>query len=149
FYFKKYLKIIIFLTILISIYLIKVLFYQEVGATLDIALFIASFGYGLYLNEEERGLRIFGIIYTFVVFILIYYFLTGVHPDEISEYSSENIVNFIILAFSIVVIGLYNKRENKIIVTPAIVSILTSLWTTGRTGIISSFILLVGILLLK
>lgn len=146
-YSKRYMKLVYFIIIFSIIYLIKIIFYQQIGGILKFSLLISNIGYGIYLIEEKKALNLFRNIYIILMFILFFFFISGVKPSDISEYSSGNIVNFIVLAFSLTMIRLYNQRTNRIIVLPAVLSIFVSIWTLGRMGIISSILLLVGIII--
>lgn len=148
---KKYRFILIMIYFFFIFFLIKILVYQDyhIKGVMDFAVLISHIGYALYLYEEKNAVRYFLILYYSTVFILFMYFLRGYLPGQISEYSSENVVNYIVLAFSILLIGLYYKNSKKIIVFPAIVTFIVSLWTLGRTGVISSLLLLIGVIILK
>ncbi|GAA0434806.1 hypothetical protein GCM10008983_09220 [Lentibacillus halophilus] len=112
-------------------------------------LIISHVGFGIYLIEKKNGYIISKYIYTIIVFYLAYFSLVGTSPHDIAEKSSGNIVNYIVLSFSILIIGLYYRNYNKVIVFPAIFSLLISFWTLGRSGIIVSIILILGVLIIK
>lgn len=146
---KKYFVFLIFINLFLIIYLIKSLYIQDLGFLSVFLFLISHIGLAIHIIENKKSLKILVYIYMIMNLVLIYYFFLGISPSDISEYSSENIVSFIYLSFSVLIIGLYYREKSQVLITPALLSTIVSFWTMGRSGIISSVIILVGIMLLK
>ncbi|MGM0843666.1 MAG: O-antigen ligase family protein [Bacillota bacterium] len=146
---NRYILAILFLSLFTILYLLKFLFYQSTGDLSSYILLFAQIGFALYILENSNGLKVYRITYLILSFCLLYYFLSGTSPHHISKESSANIVNYIYLAFSILMTGINYHKNSMILITPAILSTLVSFWSYGRAGIIASFIFLIGVLFLK
>jgi len=147
--FNKYIFVLIGSMLLLFIFLLKFLFYQSTGDITFYLLLNAQIGIGMHFIESKNSYRIFVAIYLTLVAITLAYFLGGVAPGDISQRSSENIVNYVVLAFSVMLIALHYKKYNNIIFSPAIFSTLVSFWTLGRSGMLVSLFLLIGMYIVK
>ncbi|MCX5984443.1 MAG: hypothetical protein NTY89_22190 [Nostocales cyanobacterium LacPavin_0920_SED1_MAG_38_18] len=88
------------------------------------------------------------LLFGFVVAFFTYYFYNRIDPNEIFLYASRNTVSWLLIVYSAIIYIVSDKARSKIPVLPAIMTVIFSVVSYGRSGIISSFILLIGILLL-
>lgn len=146
---KKYNAVIIFLVVFSILFLIKTVYFQSASHFLDLVLLISHFGYGMYLVEQKNAFKVSLVIYIISGIYLSSIIISGNQLANISNFSSENIVNYIVLAFSILLIGLYYSRNNIILISPAVFSIIISFISQGRTGMIASMILILSLITMK
>ncbi|UUO13754.1 hypothetical protein [Dolichospermum heterosporum] len=88
------------------------------------------------------------LLFGFVVAFFTYYFYNRIDPNAIFLYASRNTVSWLLIVYSAIIYIVSDKARLKIPVLPAIMTVIFSVMSYGRSGIISSFILLIGILLL-
>lgn len=75
--------------------------------------------------------------------------VNGVVPDVALKYSSFNGISVLMLVACISLYIIKNINSDKIDLTCAVIAVIISIWAIGRSGIISSFVLLFGLLLIK
>ena len=75
--------------------------------------------------------------------------VNGVVPDFALKYSSFNGISVLMLVACISLYIIKNINSRKIDLVYAVVAVIISIWAIGRSGIISSFVLLFGLLLIK
>lgn len=146
---QKYLSVLIVMIFFLLIYLIKLLYLQDIGFFYVFITLISNIGFAIHIIENQKSFKMLLYIYFIMNLIFIYSFFNGITPRDFSESFSENTVNYIFLLFSVLIIGVYYKRNSQIIIIPALLSTILSFWTMGRSGIISSVIILIGVILLK
>ncbi|QYX29903.1 O-antigen ligase family protein [Sphaerospermopsis torques-reginae] len=88
------------------------------------------------------------LLFGFVVAYFTYYFYNGIDPNEIFLNSSRNTVSWLLMVYSVIIYIVSDKARLKTQVLPAVMTVIFSVMSYGRSGIICSFILLIGILLL-
>lgn len=88
------------------------------------------------------------LLFGFVVAYFTYYFYNGIDPNAIFLNSSRNTVSWLLIVYSVIIYIVSDKARLKTQVLPAVMTVIFSVMSYGRSGIISSFILLIGILLL-
>ena len=108
---------------------------------------------GIALFLLRRPLEGFVFPFTYLLFLFVvayftYYFYNGIDPNEIFLYASRNVVSWLLIVYSAIIYIVSDKARLKIPVLPAVMTVIFSVMSYGRSGIISSFILLMGILLL-
>ncbi|MDB9402170.1 O-antigen ligase family protein [Microcystis aeruginosa CS-567/02-A1] len=87
------------------------------------------------------------LLFGFVVAYFTYYFYNGIDPNAIFLNSSRNTVSWLLIVYSVIIYIVSDKARLKTQVLPAVMTFIFSVMSYGRSGIISSFILLIGILL--
>lgn len=149
--YRHYNNILIISYLFTFFFFAKIYVYQEFNSEMlmNFLIIIASLGYSVYLYQERISAKHISYIYYFCMLILCIYFLVGVDPSDISKVSSGNIVNYVVILMSILLIGITYKHKNKIIILPSVLSLVISFWTFGRSGIACSLILLIGLIILK
>ncbi len=88
------------------------------------------------------------LLFGFVVAYFTYYFYNGIDPNAIFLTASRNTVSWLLIFYSAIIYIVTDKARSEIPVLPAVMTVIFSVMSYGRSGIISSFILLIGILLL-
>jgi len=80
-------------------------------------------------------------------FILGYFFLmmlSGVNPNNMMPHNSRNAVSYYGVASTMILVVLYRNGQIKPPVIAAFLSLILSVWAEGRSGIISSFLILIS-----
>jgi len=98
-----------------------------------------------------------GYVYSWGGYIVFYslvgYFLmlmlVGVHPDSALAFTSWNGISMIMLIACISLYIILSMERKKIYLIPALFTLFISIWAIGRSGIVSSFVLLLGLLFVK
>lgn len=99
-----------------------------------------------------------GYVYSWGGYILFYslavyflsFMLSGVSADFVFANVSRNNISVVLLYASIslyIMLSMENKK--KIDLKPAIITFIISIWAIGRSGIVSSFALLLGLIFVK
>lgn len=89
------------------------------------------------------------LFYSLAVYFLSF-MLSGVSADFVFMNVSRNNISVVLLYASIslyIMLSMENKK--KIDLKPAIITFIISIWAIGRSGIVSSFVLLLGLIFVK
>lgn len=146
---NMFIESLIFLYLFILIFIFKMFFYQEITNIKELFLLFSHFGYAYYILENNDKVNIFSVFY-YVLFITLclFFILTG-DLGQLSQFSSANMVNFIFLAFSSLIIILRFEEHKVIDLYPAVANLLVSIFSLGRAGILISLFLLSALFILK
>lgn len=146
---REYVTTYIFVGLLVTSLLISSLIVGRSVRSIYIPIFfiLSSFGIAQILLR--------GLVYRWAGYIVFYglaaYFLmlmlTGV--DLRSTIGSSNGVSIAILSACIALYIILSRESKKIDLKPAIVAVAISIWGLGRGGIISSIVLLFGLIFIK
>jgi hypothetical protein len=79
----------------------------------------------------------------------LYQILSGVNADDAVTVVSHNGISMIILVACITLYLIVSIEFQKISLIPAVLTAIICIWGTGRSGILASFILLIGLILVK
>ena len=112
---------------------------------------LSNIGIALFLLRRPLAGFVFPstyLVFGFVVAYFTYYFYNGIDPNAIFLNASRNTVSWLLIIYSAIIYIVSDKGGLKIPVLPAVMTVIFSFMSYGRSGIISSFILLIGILLL-
>ncbi|MFL0603887.1 hypothetical protein [Cylindrospermopsis raciborskii] len=110
-------------------------------------------GAGVALFLLRRPLASFVLPFTYFLFgslvaFFTYFFYNGTDPNEIFLYLSRNGISRLFIIYSAIFYIITYKLNLRIMVLPAVITFIFSVMSYSRSGIISSTILLVGILLI-
>ena len=86
--------------------------------------------------------------YSLVVYFLLL-MLTGVDPNSALKHTSWNGISMIMLIACISLYIILSMENKKIDLKPAFCTLVISIWAIGRSGITSSFVLLLGLFFVK
>ena len=120
------------------------------GAIFVPFLFIVSnFGIAMILLR--------GYVYSWGGYIVFYsltiYFLSlklaGLNIADVMKFCSWNGISMVMLLAAISLYIILRMENKKIDLKPAILTLIISIWAVGRSGIISSFVLLLGLIFVK
>lgn len=133
--------------------------------TLVSSLFISRTGSGIVVflsilsNAGIAMILLRGHIYSWGGYIPFYglsaYFLllilSRVAPEFTLEFSSVNGISIVMLAacISLYIVLSINNKNNNIDLIPAVITVVISIWAIGRSGIISSILILSGLLFVR
>jgi hypothetical protein len=140
----------IYIVFIVASFIVSSLVVGRVGWRLYSPVFFIVYSSGIAM------ILLRGYIYSWGGYIVFYglvgYFLmlmlTGVDPTEVLIFSTNGISMMLLVACIPLYITL--SIENKIIdLKPAFFTLVFSIWGLGRSGIISSLVLLFGLLLIK
>ena len=88
------------------------------------------------------------VFYSLVVYFLSF-MLAGVNVRFVMEFCSWNNISMLMLVACISLYIILSMENKKIDLKPAVVTLIISIWAVGRSGIISSFVLLLGLIFIK
>ena len=116
----------------------------------DILFLLAAPCFAYFLRDNIFNLR--AITGVYIIIVLVLFQLTknvsGEELNSVLEDASRNIISVIVLINSVVLIILKNKQENRIIIWPSLISFIFSIIAIGRSGMICSFLLFIGVVFL-
>jgi hypothetical protein len=146
---REYVPIYIFVGFLITSFLVSTLFVSRAERIGHVVLFIV-FNTGIAL------ILLRGYVYSWGAYIVFYglvgYFLmlmlTGIDPRD-ALVCSYNGISVMLLAACIPLYIILTMENRKIDFIPAFITLLISIWGIGRSGIVSSFVLLLGLLFVR
>lgn len=129
---------------------VKFLAYNELSSSLFIsmALLFSQLGLAFYVIKGKYSDVILMFYLYLASFYLLLQYVKGVHPSDIIIWS-ENIVNFIVLSLTIAVYLSRYLKKKKIIIHPAMIGLIVGFWSTGRSGIIATLLLLFIVMIYK
>jgi hypothetical protein len=108
-----------------------------------------NFGIALILlrgNVHSHGAYlVFYALFSYMALLI----LTGIDPDEALKVTSRNGISEMMIVASVCLYIIQTNERKEIDLKPAFCTLLISIWAIGRSGIISSFVLLVGLLLIR
>ncbi|PNJ93104.1 hypothetical protein CEP14_14010 [Cylindrospermopsis raciborskii C04] len=119
----------------------------------NLAILLSNVGIALFLFQ--RKLASFVLPFTYLVFVFVcgyfIYFIIyrGIDPNKIFLLSSRNTVSMLLIYYSAILYIITDKVGFGKPILPAAVTLILSVISYGRSGIISSFFLITGILLLN
>lgn len=108
----------------------------------DIFLFLSHIGIAIAILKWELSKKICKVIFAVYTLFFSYFIFTGTYPGLVFPNASKNSINHIFLMVTILLIISYIKKGDKPPYIPIFISLAISIWTMGRTGIISNIILL-------
>ena len=88
------------------------------------------------------------VFYSFVVYFLMLMF-TGVNANSALKFTSWNGISMIMLVACISLYIILSMENKKIDLKPAFFTLVISIWGIGRSGIASSFVLILGLLFVR
>jgi hypothetical protein len=137
----------------ISIYLLVLLFgsilsgiYQSNPLNFLIVFNILGFyGTALYFIRQDKDIIIIKISLIVSVSLFVYYFLLSMHPMQWVTHSQNHVSVVIIFISTIYYLNKINQREDSLSYIPALIALIVSIFSYGRSGIIASSIILIGL----
>ncbi len=88
------------------------------------------------------------VFYSLAVYFLSF-MLTGIDISSVMEFNSWNGISMLMLVACISLYIILSMENKKIDLKPAVVTLIISIWGVGRSGIISSSVLLLGLIFVK
>lgn len=98
----------------------------------------------LYITDSTKKIKIFNILFWLVCLLFLFYYLSGVSIMEWNNGSYNHLSVLMIFLTSMVYIENY-RNDNSLNIIPAIITLIISFYATGRSGIISSSLLVLAI----
>jgi hypothetical protein len=148
---REYVPIYIFVGLLVTSFLVSSLFVWRTGWRFyfPICFLVSSPGIAMIMLR--------GYVYSWGGYIVFYslsaYFLilmlAGVDGYSALKYSSWNGISTLMLVACISLYIILSLEKKYIDLKPALITLVISIWGIGRSGIVSSFVLLLGILFVR
>ncbi len=151
-YFKQYISaenIFINLMILFLGALFVGFFHGQFLNVLILVNFLGFYGFGLFFSRRVSELKYLKYIFFSVSLLFIYYFLTGKPPTYWSTHSQNHVSILILALLCFYYLGNYSKKPNSIYILPSLLALLVSILALGRSGIITSSVIILGIVVLN
>jgi hypothetical protein len=147
---KDNLPIYKFTGMLATSFLVSSFFVYRTDRIGHVLLFIfLNFGIALILlRRRVYSQGAYLIFYTLTSYITLL-ILTGVDPNEALEVVSRNGISEMMIVASVSLYIIQKNEGKEIDLMPAFITLLISIWGIGRSGIISSFVLFIGLLIIK
>lgn len=89
------------------------------------------------------------VYYLIALYVVCRVMVFGTDPDEVFTYASRNMISTIAIMYAVLIYLLLFLNNNKIIFLPALLAFLLSAIAIGRSGIICSLLLVVGVIFYK
>lgn len=102
---------------------------------------LGFYGVSLYILHSNRKIKTFSLLFWGTTLLFIYYGIAGISIQRWTNGSYNHISVLMIFLVSMKYIEDYRNKK-KLSVIPAIIVVITSLYATGRSGILSSLLLL-------
>jgi hypothetical protein len=141
----------IYVVLLVLFVLLSALFVNRFERLGHVILFVMSnMGIALLLKHSLVEIWPVRIIFYSLALIFLRFILIGEDPDTVLSVVSHNGISMMILVACVsyyVVIS--QARVSYLPLMPAVFTLIISIWATGRSGILASSILVIGLLILK
>lgn len=144
---NDYFQIYIYAVILALSFLVSSLFVWRTDWRIFTPIYFMASGFGMAMILVRGKVYSWGgyiIFYSLSFYFLILMF-TGVSGFSALKYCSHNGISIVILIACISLYIILSNENKKISLVPAVFTALISIWGIGRSGIISSLILLFGL----
>ena len=131
--------------------LIKFLFYGSMDFDLIVTIFylVSQLGLAFFIIREDNNADKSLLILFYIAFIyLMFQWINNVNPNDVIFWSTNSVI-FIVLSLSLSVYLSRFIRGKKVLLHPALMTLIVALWTNGRSGIIASLLLLLIIIIYK
>ena len=139
-----------FTGMLATAFLISSLFVFRTDRIGHVLLFIfMNFGIALILLRSHVYSKGAYLIFYALAYYMTLLILTGVDPNEALEVVSRNGISEMMIVASVCLYIIQKNEGKDIDLKPAFITLLISIWGIGRSGIISSLVLFVGLLIIK
>jgi len=110
---------------------------------------ICQAGLVYYLIKRKLDSRLVYLLFSMVAAFFLFRAFTGVNPNLVLLASSRNHISSIMIFYTVFVYMTLSIPENKYPLLPVTILNILSLWAIGRSGIIASAVLLLGILIFR
>lgn len=121
--------------------------YDRLGHT--ILFVLMNGGVALTLNKNLVQTWAVKIVFYYWSIFFLYQIFIGADPDAVMKVVSHNGVSMMMLVTCISYYIVVHQNASKLPVWPAFLTFIISIWGIGRMGILSSFIIFVGVLFVK
>jgi hypothetical protein len=94
-----------------------------------------------YVYSWSGYIAFYGLVVYFLISMLV-----GVDPSVLG---SRNAISIVMLVACITLYVILSRENKKIDLIPAVITLLIAIWGVGRSGIVSSFVLLLGLIFVR
>lgn len=114
-------------------------------------LLFIFFNFGIALILLGKHVYSYGAYLVFYVlaFFMFFLILIGADPNEVLKVVSRNGISEMMIYACVSLYIIQTNEEKKIDLKPAFFTLLISIWAVGPSGIIASFVLFIGLLLIR
>ncbi len=147
---REYFKIYFFIGVLILFTLVSALVVSRTEPSLALIVnIVASAGIALILLKEKIYNITVLIPFSIMSLFFTRHIINGVLPHEVFDNMSFNGISIVMLVACISLYIVLHKNKQPISLLPAIISLLISIWAMGRSGILSTAFISLGLYLIK
>jgi len=107
---------------------------------------IGFYGMALFLARQTKDLLIIKLSLLLTTLVFFYYFSLSIPPSQWATHSQNHISVVIIFISIFYYLNKINQKEYTLSYVPALIACLVSLFSFGRSGIISSLVILLGLI---
>jgi len=119
-------------------------------ATLSIIkYFLINIGMAFVLLRRPVQWQAMYAIFLLLCVYLFFMAFRGEDPDNILPKASQNYISVLLIMTTVLLYISLERAEKRITIIPALLTLILCLWAMGRSGIISSAILLLGVAFMK
>lgn len=109
---------------------------------------LGFYGAGLYIIGSQQKIKIFSTLFWVVTSLFLFYYLSGVNISKWNNGSYNHLS--VLMIFLATMLYLENHRNNeKLNIIPSIITLIICLYATGRSGIISSSLLVFSVIIIE
>lgn len=144
---KRYLLIILWFFVLFFLLMMSMVVVGNISSIYDLLSILQYFGIALLLINFKLNLRIIKISFYLNVIFFLYHILIQSNPNEILK-ASRNMISVIMIA-QLSLLYIACQKNGKIFTYfPALLAFLISFWAIGRSGILTTGIIIIGVLII-
>lgn len=110
---------------------------------------ITTFTFAYFFKNGKFNRKIIYFPIIIISLFFTYYILSGQDLNNIFPHSSRNMISYIMITNASIVMIIEWRQYKKIVIWPSVLTLLFSLFAIGRSGIICSSFLLIGVLFIK
>jgi hypothetical protein len=146
----KYIYAYVFIFFLLLSFLLSALFVSNYDRLIHGMIFITiNAGVALLLVSGYAYSRAIGVLFYGAILYFLYFILMGVSARDIPSHNSYNSISMLLMIACVTHYAINYMKFGRISIFPAFLTFIVCVWAIGRSGILASFVLLLGIYFIK
>lgn len=133
-------------TLILGILLNNLIVLRDFDGLFKIIDVIGQAGIAILLMNQILSLKNVKFIYFLFLIFYLFHILIGSDPNNIYVHGSRNLTSVIIIFMTILYLIFYYEEYHKITFYPLIINIIICVWAIGRSGVLISIVLFIGVL---
>ena len=133
-------------TLILGILLNNLIVLRDFDGLFKIIDVIGQAGIAILLMNQILSLKNVKFIYFLFLIFYLFHILIGSDPNNIYVHGSRNLTSVIMIFMTILYLIFYYEEYHKITFYPLIINIIICVWAIGRSGVLISIVLFIGVL---